>query len=222
MDFGDLLILLFILAPLLQRFFGKKEPEAPQPVPQPAPNRPPRREPRRSEPLPADPERVTAREPRGGPKPVEVRPEAQAAEDPFAEALRQIREALGDAAPPEPEPLPEPAPLPEPPALPKTPRLPPPRPRGEFRPVGEFEHEAHGFGVENPLSEEVFERRGGGFRAPLSAPDPIVDLDDDFGAPPSPSAELAKRLADPERAREAFVLREVLDRPLALRRREAR
>lgn len=151
--------------------------------------------------------------------PLENAPERQI-DDPLADALRQIREALGDEATAR-EPAPEPVSL---------------RPRAErafddtfggsipddeFREIGEFEHERHGFGAENPLSEEVFEKQpafvttGGTDPIGTHAPKPA-----DITTPlevrkPDISGEntLAGILRNPQRAREAFILHEVFDGP---------
>lgn len=185
MDFGDLIILLLFLAPVLSRLFGKKPPR-----PQPGPS----------------PEGLTERE----------------LEDPLADALRQIRKALGDETVDR-KPEPEPVATSEPRSFHDEER---PwsgfdTPETEFRPVGEFEHERHGFGAENPLSEEVFEQRpafvttGGTEPIGTHTPDP-VDLTTPLEVARRESTAgptLASILRDPKRAREAFILHEVLDGP---------
>lgn len=82
-----------------------------------------------------------------------------------------------------------------------------------------FQHEQHGYGPDNPLSEESFERRPA-----FSTRTPLPDLTEAFdphglkrpGISPPPAAPDAptwrRRLADPARAREAFVLKTILER----------
>lgn len=146
--------------------------------------------------------------------PSELAPSEQN-EDSLGEALRQIREALGEPAQPE-----KPRPLPE------APRPVVARQIGEFHSLGEFEHEAHGFGRENPLSEEVFEqrpafqthgtteriRRKGLGDVDLSTPLEVKTLTT------SSRPNFTRLLRTPKRAREAFVLREILDAPRSRRR----
>ena len=150
-------------------------------------------------------------------------PTGREIEDPLADALRQIREALGEDVPsrgldPDPEPVVD--------------RRATPNQRSafeaadtEFRPVGEFEHDAHGFGRQNPLSEEVFEQRpafvttGGTDPIGTHTPPP-VDLTTPIEVEkPTSSAgpSLASILRDPQRAREAFILHEVFDGPRSRR-----
>ena len=139
--------------------------------------------------------------------------------DPLADALRQIREALGEVQP-ESTPAP-PKPRPEPPRS----AVPEPAAHPEFRGLGAFEHDEHGFGRSNPLSEEVFEQwpevqqRGGTDRIeqkPLKQVDLATPLEVKQVAPATRSG-LADTLRDPARAREAFVLQEVLGPPRSRR-----
>ena len=188
MDFGDLIILLLFLAPVLRRIFGGKQRTKPKPVP--------------------PSEGTTSRQ----------------IEDPLAEALRQIREALEDGAETK-EQVETPSydsPLkPEPRAIPKSVRR-----ESEFHALGEFEHEAHGFGRENPLSEEVFEQRPAFVKAPATepirvAPPKRVDLTTPLEVKKTPSSStstaLAQALRDPQKARDAFVLYEVFGPPKSKR-----
>lgn len=139
--------------------------------------------------------------------------------DPLTDALRQIREALGEAEP-EPTPAP-PKPRPERPRPVSPERTPKPERHG----LGAFERDERGFGRSNPLSEEVFERkpevqrRGGTDRIeqkPLKQVDLTTPIEVKQVAPTSRSG-LADALRDPARAREAFALREVLGPPRSLR-----
>lgn len=150
---------------------------------------------------------------------------------PFQQFLQQVEEAMAEAVgdeldrkadretdrPLEVEVAPSPAPLPAPPAKPVR----PPAPTYEFRaPAGSFDvarptdHERHGFGAENPLSEESFERRPPGAPAPVTRPD--VDPHELRPRPPAPPArrmptvaDWRRRLTDPAAAREAFVLQTI-------------
>lgn len=184
MSFDDLLLLLILLAPLLRRLFQKaKQPQQPR-VPQPS----------------REPEHPLGTEPAL----------ERAPQDPLAEALRQIREALG-----EPPPAPAPAPAPTPPPVAKAPPPPRPSPQPERFGLGGFEHDEHGFGRSNPLSEEAFEQRPRGAE-PAPRPRP---------APPRPrpaapaNADLRRdvlaMLRDPHRAREAFMIQQILAPPLS-------
>lgn len=185
MDFGDLIILLLFLAPVLRRIFGGKQQPKPKPIP--------------------PSEGTTSRE----------------IEDPLAEALRQIREALGEdeetSGNPDEEPY---APQFEPEPRPASKFKP------EFRPLGEFEHEAHGFGRENPISEEVFEQRPAFVTAPATKPirvkpqeavDLTTPLEVTKAATPAASTGIAQMLRDPKQARDAFVLYEVFGPPKSKR-----
>ena len=146
---------------------------------------------------------------------------------PFQSFLDQLEHAMAEAnGQPSPS-APAPSP-PEPPATerderPETERpARPPRPAPhppvtpEFKPVaGSFDavtptdHEAHGFGAENPLSEEAFERRPASVLAPRRRREY-----DPHGLRPPPAATPAptgwrQRLADPTTARDAFILQTV-------------
>lgn len=127
------------------------------------------------------------------------------------ELARHLETLLTGAPPPQPKPKPVPAPRYEP----------------EFRnseaPVNEaasFQHQQHGFGAENPLSEEVFERQPAFVRPARTAhSDPTKPVFDPHNlkrsskTPERPVSPWKKRLADPKRAREAFVLQTILERP---------
>ena len=141
---------------------------------------------------------------------------------PFQSFLQQVEDAVAEAAGEAPERetdqrleverAPAPSPLPAPPVEPV-------RPAPEFRaPAGSFDsirptsHERHGFGAENPLSEETFERL-----PPQPAPrperaayDPHALAARQRSAPgPLTVADWRRRLADPAAAREAFVLQTI-------------
>lgn len=85
-----------------------------------------------------------------------------------------------------------------------------------------FQHQRHGFGPENPFSEETFERQPAFARRrrPTDAT-PVYDphgLKRPAPKPSVPAARWRERLADPKRAREAFVLQTILERPQDRRR----
>ena len=194
MDIGDLLILLLFLLPVLSRLFGKKEPPAPQRKRRPAP-RP---------------------DASGRSQPANL-------EDPLGEALRQIREALGETEP-EREVATAERPLEAP---------------SEFHEVGEFEHDEHGFGRSNPISEEVFENRPA-FREmrdtnrlsdanrisvtdrikqkPLKSVDLTTPIEVNRTLGTESTETTADVLRDPKRAREAFIMKEVLGPPRSRQR----
>lgn len=181
--FELLILLLFFLAPTLSRMLRKERPGLEAP-------------------------------PQTEPRPAHGEP-AHGEEDPFGEALRQIREALGEPVPP-----PEPTPRPEP--VPESRRMEKARPEPAFRGPGASEHEERGFGLSSPVSEEIFEQR------PISArpsgtkpirktrpkrPDLPLPLEvKKLPAGTGPQA-LVRLLRDPQRAREALILHEVLGLP---------
>lgn len=193
MDFGDLIIILLFLLPVLQRIFGKKKP-AQTPKRQPAP---------------------TGETGEAGNWPP---PEM---DDPLGEALRQIREALGETEP-EPEPV-APAPATRPSEFHATPWQ--TERTGEFHEVGAFEHEEHGFGRSNPLSEELFERQPA-FQEqaatdrikqkPLGSVDLTTPIEVKKVAT-STKTSAAEYLRSRARAREALIMKEVLDPPRSRR-----
>lgn len=157
---------------------------------------------------------------------------------PFQQFMEQMEAAMAEAAgesigtkPTEPDEIPEPRPerrrggtpaipAPAPPVLPT--RLPPapPRHEPEFQSVlGSFDsarpsdHEAHGFGAVNPLSEQRFEEIESpsiGRRARRETYDPHG-----LEQPPPPKPTGARlggfrrRLRDPQAARDAFVLQTI-------------
>lgn len=189
MDFGDIVLLLILLAPLLKRLFGKEQKPAPRPK-----NGAPE----------GQPARLSSPE-----------------QDPLAEALRQIRVALAE---PEPEPVAERSAPPKP--LPARPKPLPAKPKRvpEFHALGAFEHDEHGFGTSNPLSEEVFERR----TARPATKEQIkqkaldkIDLKTPIEVTQAGAASKvghARMLTDATRLREAFVMKEILDPPRSMHR----
>ncbi|GAB5535793.1 MAG: hypothetical protein Rubg2KO_20420 [Rubricoccaceae bacterium] len=77
-----------------------------------------------------------------------------------------------------------------------------------------FQHERHGFGAENPFSEESFERQPAFHRTRRSV-DTTFDPHELKRQPEprtTPASSWRTRLADPQRAREAFVLKTILER----------
>ena len=79
---------------------------------------------------------------------------------------------------------------------------------------GGFEHERHGFGAENPFSEQSFENRPA-FTPRKPAP-PVRSYDPHaLRSTPEPTrrpSTWAQRLSTPEAARDALVLTEILER----------
>ena len=143
---------------------------------------------------------------------------------PFQSFLGQLEEAMAEAAgePVErttPAPPSDPAPV-ERPSLSEDTRVPRVEVTdAEFRPtVGSFDsatpvdHAAHGFGRDNPLSEESFERAPA-FTEPPRARSRDYDPHGLRPARPRPTPSAAagwrQRLADPEAAQNAFVLQTV-------------
>ncbi len=141
-----------------------------------------------------------------------------AAEPTLDDALREIRQALGmevPEAPPKPPPRPVEAPAPRPAA-----------PPSEFKPVStrfadaEFEAKPTAFGPAASLHKR--EPAPPARTAPARrTPAPGKVLKAKPTAPPESAlpADLTRRLRDPQAAREAFVLGEVLGPPRAHRRR---
>lgn len=139
---------------------------------------------------------------------------------PFQNFLQQIEEAVAEAAG---EPVAEPVPAPTVDRSPPTrsslpaPPIKPVRPAPEFRAIsGSFDslrpsdHEAHGFGADNPLSEESFERRRAQAPRPERGPLPDPHGLRRQGAPPaSGAARWRATLRDPQAARDAFVLQTI-------------
>ena len=150
---------------------------------------------------------------------------------PFQSFLRQVEDAMAEAVgetpersaperetdkPLEVERAPAPSALPAPPAKPVRPAAPAPEfraPAGSFDAARPVSHERHGFGAQNPLSEESFERRPDGAPAPRPRtdydPHRLHDRPRRTPAPPLTVAHWRRRLADPEAAREAFVLQTI-------------
>lgn len=139
---------------------------------------------------------------------------------PFQQFMEQLEEAMAEAAG-EPEPD-EPAPIPKPVVTQPGPVISPPpsvRPTefqavsGSFDATRPVDHEAHGFGPENPLSEESFERRPT-FAPRPAGPTPIYDPHG-LKKPRAPQpqsrrlGDLRQRLRTSEAAREAFVLQTI-------------
>ena len=84
-------------------------------------------------------------------------------------------------------------------------------PRGSFDAPDAGDHEAHGFGDENPFSEEAFERAPA-FTAPSASGNRAYDP---HGLRPEPvrhrtaTPDWRRRLGDPQTARDAFVLQTI-------------
>ncbi len=138
------------------------------------------------------------------------------ASSPFQDFLGQLEEAMQEASgagPPEPEPVPAPVvELPEEPTgRPLATATPEFRATsGSFDSARPVDHEAHGFGRENPLSEERFEQAPA-FVALPSSPDRAFDPHGLHGRRPPATGTRGwrRRLRDPEAARDAFVLQTI-------------
>lgn len=144
---------------------------------------------------------------------------------PFQRFLQQMEEAVSEAAG---EPLetdkrlevetnPLPSPLPAPPTKPVRPTALQTAssfqaPTGSFDSSRPVDHDWHGFGDENPLSEQAFEKRPSQQPAPAGRR-PVYDPHE-LAPQPSRLAEPAdvdwrRRLRDPVTAREAFLLQTI-------------
>ena len=134
-------------------------------------------------------------------------------ETPFQSFLSQLEEAMAEAANPG-------SSVPAPPKA-ETVELPPAPPAPDldadstleaassFERGGPNPHERHGFGSENPLSEEAFEQQPA-FTETARAVTPVYDPHAlrSSGEAPKPT-EWQKRLSDPKAAQDAFVLQTV-------------
>ena len=166
-----------------------------------------------------------------GPRPAPTG--AAKAPSPFEQLMLQLEEALDaprDAAPADADAAAAPERSEEPPRPVERQAERPPAPRAAPRPpravpthfddagIGDyhgFDHDRHGFGQDNPLSEEAFERR------PRFAPRPKTPPRryDPHGLAPTPkppprrAVSWATRLRDPAAAREALVLKTIFEGP---------
>lgn len=140
-------------------------------------------------------------------------PRAPPRRTPFELLIEQIQaaaEAEREAdAPTFPSPRPQPAPT----------ASPLPGAASEFELTGAFEHDRHGFGPENPFSEEAFERLPLGLditEHPAGHLDagPHVLRSDQASTGPHP---LVTMLRNPGAARRAVALKEILDGPRSKR-----
>ena len=105
---------------------------------------------------------------------------------------------------------------------------PPPAPsldKPDFHKQGEFEHDEHGFGAENPFSEERFEIQPASPPPPAHAPGHLdYDPHESLGRTSAPSIQgrkphpLVKSLQNSSGLKEALILKEILDPPRSLRR----
>ncbi len=141
------------------------------------------------------------------PSPTEPRP-ASHEDDPFGEALRQIREALG-------EPAPEPAPAPKP--VPAAQRLEKARPAPDFHGLGSLDRDERSLERRRPVPVENLERLPVVAEPVRPAPPKRVPLPKPT-APALRTRDFVHRLRDPQRAREAFILHEVFGPPRSRRR----
>ncbi len=145
---------------------------------------------------------------------------------PFQEIIRQIQEAAEQAQAEQQAPTPATANT-----VAETPEVVlPPQPsalsleRSDFHNLGGFEHDEHGFGQENPFSEENFENQPASPPPPAHAPghldyDPHESLwgrsaPSITGRKPNP---VIKRLQSSSGLKEALILKEILDPPVSRR-----
>lgn len=147
---------------------------------------------------------------------------------PFEQLMAQLESALEEpnaepsdsaAAVPPPRPVERQAERPPAPrAMPKPPRaVPIGFDSSDTGDTGGFDHDRHGFGRENPLSEEVFESRPRFAPRPATQARPRYDPHDLKRAPAPPprrrAVSWAERLRDPAAAREALVLKTIFEGP---------
>lgn len=149
---------------------------------------------------------------------------------PFEEFVRQMEDAMREASgtpateSAEPERVQATLQPPRPPALPKKKR---PAPTPEFHDMGSFvaestfessrtpPHEIHGFGLDEPFSEERFERLARGQDETRHAHPSLAGRTTHRSAPPS---RWRTRLQDPKQAQDALVLTEIFAGPWSPRR----
>lgn len=165
-----------------------------------------------------------------GAKPPPVAGEAHEVEPPrkrtpFEEIIRQIQEAAADAQADRQGVVPETTTVfagAPPPSMPPPARS---ADTSEFHGLGGFDHETHGFGAVNPFSEESFE-----MQAP-SPPPPAHERGHLDYSPHSTLGDVAEvsgrgrkrhplvaRLRTADGLRNAFIMKEILDRPVSRRR----
>ncbi len=144
------------------------------------------------------------------------------ARTPFEEIIRQIQEAAEKAQAGPQQSLPDvplavdAAPVKAPPALDFS-------PNPAFLEPGAFDHDKHGFGTENPFSEEAFELQPQSPPPPPHAPRHLeynphkstrrAGQDNRMRKKPHP---IVARLRRPGGLEEALILKEILDRPKRL------
>jgi hypothetical protein len=184
-------LILFLVLPAISRLLetrkqeGARQEERRQQGARPLPG-PPHRGPQ------GPPHRTQQQQRQPGPRP-EPEMEFPEMEDPLAEALRQIREALGQDEPKRPAPKPEPEPVPE--AMPAY----------EAPPVPVYHRSERTPTAHIDLSQK---------QAPLKVE--RVSSGKNF------RSRLARELRDPDAARHAVIMKEIFDPPLVIRRRARR
>lgn len=160
-----------------------------------------------------------------GAQPASSAPTGQKAPTPFEQLMAQLEQALEEPGDADAADLADPVERqaerpPAPRAAPRPPRAVPAGFDDQGDAIGDYEgfdHEEHGFGQENPYSEEVFEQR------PRFAPRPTVEAPayDPHGlserrsnaAPRGRAVSWSERLHDPAAAREALVLKTIFEGP---------
>lgn len=175
-------LILFLVLPALSRLLETRKTEG---------ERQQQRREAGSRPLPGPPHHRRQPGPAQG-RGAEAEMEIDGVDDPLADALRQIREALGHEEPSRPTPQPRPAPTPEPAPVVEPPVPAYTRPQRERRLDVNLRENQAPLKVETVSSSKNFRTR------------------------------LARELTDPEAARHAVIMKEIFDPPLVIRRRRSR
>lgn len=138
--------------------------------------------------------------------------ERVAAPTPFQSFLEQLEDSLAEANGIQAKPVPTPDPVPAPEPVPSS-RLETPEfhsLKGSFDSAAPVNHERHGFGPENPLSEEIFEQSIPHAERPRGR---ARNYDPHSLAPPPSKSKRGNswhaRVRDPRAARDAFVLQTI-------------
>ncbi|MGB3543146.1 hypothetical protein [Rubrivirga sp.] len=152
------------------------------------------------------------RERAANPTEIGARPEATSP-SPFQSFLEQLEQSLAEANNLEdekPKPAPEPEPVVTAPSRPIATR---PQEfsahQGSFDALKPVDHESHGFGVQNPLSEEVFEQSAPFSQRPRSRSRSYDPHDLKPTRSSKPVESWHSRMRDPMAARDAFVYKTV-------------
>ena len=131
---------------------------------------------------------------------------------PFQSFLEQLEEAMAEASgQPAAEVMPDPTPVPAAEPVPESrlERIEFAAPAGSFEGPTAVDHEAHGFGFENPLSEEAFEQAPAFSVASRRATPEYDPHGLETSAASRAQGVWQQRLSDPKAAQDAFVLQTV-------------